>query len=308
MATVEIATVDSGNTTPSSVPVIKSTGKARDWLLTLNEPNRFDELWAYLTGRKNCLYAVACKENAPTTGHEHMHIFVQYNVPVQLSIKKCCGAHIDRCRGTPQQCDNYVRKDGVIIAEFGDIHRHGGSIKTVAELRECSYEECPAMLYNIKRKIHEHDCGRVKIDEWYKPDLKVYYIYGPSGIGKSTRAAEIMRENGVNEFDEVFYEGSFWHGVSNDCTACLYDDFRAGHMKPSEFVRFIDYNTHMLNVKGSSIRNHYKLIVITSVQDPNVIYANVGDEPRKQWLRRLNLIDMNPPSDEVTESNVDQWY
>ena len=66
-------------------------------------------------------------------------------------------------------------------------------------------------------------------------------------------------------------------------------------MRPDEFVRLIDYNKHWLNVKGGKILNNYKLIIFTSVQDIVNIYKNVTGEPRAQWIRRVETIDMFPP-------------
>ena len=58
----------------------------------------------------------------------------------------------------------------------------------------------------------------------------------------------------------------------------------------SEFINFIDYNRHRMNIKGSSCMNDYKLIIITSVQKLNEIYSNCNGEPRKQWERRVERI------------------
>ena len=67
-------------------------------------------------------------------------------------------------------------------------------------------------------------------------------------------------------------------------------DFRASHMTPSEFINFIDYRTHMLNIKGGSVRNGYTKIIITSIQSPFDIYSKFPEEGRKQWLRRLRIV------------------
>ena len=93
---------------------------------------------------------------------------------------------------------------------------------------------------------------------------------------------------GDRMFNEVKYDGNFWHGVTEDCDIALYDDWRDSHMKPAEFINFIDYNRHIMNVKGGSVRNNYKEIYITSVQPPEEIYKNINGEPRKQWERRMN--------------------
>ena len=61
-------------------------------------------------------------------------------------------------------------------------------------------------------------------------------------------------------------------------------------MKPTELINFIDYNRHIMNVKGGSIRNNYKEIYITSLQNPEEIYKNIPEETKKQWLRRIKKI------------------
>ena len=100
----------------------------------------------------------------------------------------------------------------------------------------------------------------------------------------------------------IKHEGDFWNGTGSAKIA-IYDEFRDSSMKPSEFINFIDYNVHTLNIKGGSIINRYELIIITSVQNPKYIYSNVGDEPRKQWLRRMEVIDMTPK--ETEDNNID---
>ena len=61
-------------------------------------------------------------------------------------------------------------------------------------------------------------------------------------------------------------------------------------MKPTELINFIDYNRHIMNIKGGSVRNNYKLIYITSLQSPEQIYTKVPEETQKQWLRRIKQI------------------
>ena len=75
-------------------------------------------------------------------------------------------------------------------------------------------------------------------------------------------------------------------------------------MKPQEFINFVDYNTHPMNIKNGEIRNTYTHIIITSVQHPKYLWpgAREVEEPRKQWLRRMQIIDMTP--DEV-DSDID---
>ena len=79
----------------------------------------------------------------------------------------------------------------------------------------------------------------------------------------------------------------------------FYDEFRDSHMKASEFINLIDYNKHIMNIKGSQVMNNYKLIIITSLFHPKKIYNNMTEEAREQWLRRIKII--NTSTSDITE-------
>lgn len=288
---------------------VKNTNiwRARAFLFTINEIDKYDALKEIISNLKTCDYYVSAKEVAPTTGHEHIHMYCHFTSSYRLSKKILeLDVHIDKCQGSPKQVINYVKKDGNIIDEYGICPRQGG-MKTVGELKDIKNpDELNSNEYNTWLKIHTRQNNIIKIDDIFK-NIKVYYIHGPSGIGKSKRAFEIAKENGYDEITIVSYEGGFWNGVNTDCKVAIYDEFRDSCMKPSEFIKFIDYNKHHLNIKGGSELNNYELIIITSVQDPKKIYPNIGDEPREQWLRRMEIIDMNPepPKPIITYYNYD---
>ena len=62
-------------------------------------------------------------------------------------------------------------------------------------------------------------------------------------------------------------------------------------MNVSEFINFIDYNIHNMNIKNGCIKNKFKYIFITSIQSPYEIYKNyIDNEPKIQWLRRIHKI------------------
>ena len=63
-------------------------------------------------------------------------------------------------------------------------------------------------------------------------------------------------------------------------------------MPVQEFINFIDYYANQMNTKGSHVLNKYIYIFITSVQDIEDIYKNVTGEPRQQWMRRVEQIEV----------------
>lgn len=236
-------------------------------------------------------YLVACKEHAPTTGHLHMHCYVQFPNARRLSLKKLLGAHCEKTCGSTESNIKYVKKEGaVVIAEEGTPRlNHVPTIGEAKQLAPAQLATLPLNYYNIAAKIEADKKKYIDPDEYYKT-MEVYWIWGESGAGKTRWAIQDMKKAGVKKFNEVKYDGNFWHGVTEDCECCLYDDFRDNHMKPTELINFIDYNRHIMNVKGGSVRNNYTRVYITSLQSPESIYSKTPEESKKQWLRRIKEI------------------
>ena len=152
--------------------------KAKNYQLTLNEVEYWEGLLKYLKSL-NPSYLVAAKEIAPTTGHEHIHCYVQFPTSRALSLKKTFGAHIEKCKGSPQQNEAYVKKDGDIIEEIGKLRRAGA--KTIGEIEKMSKEErkeLPAQLYNIVQKIEAKESSNLLVKNIYKENIEVYWYWG----------------------------------------------------------------------------------------------------------------------------------
>lgn len=276
--------------------------RARGFLLTLNEVSKYNDLKDAILKLKSCDYFLSAKEIAPTTGHEHIHIYIHFESSYKLSKKiMSFGAHVDIQKyNSPKQIINYVKKDGEIIDEIGEAPKQGTT--TCEDLKQIDISECPPQY--LKTKLLYESITSTDIDvEDLKKDVKVYYIQGPSGIGKTETMKQIIRDNKEiygTKLNMIKYENGFYLGVnpSGNAKICVYDDFRDNHMKASEFINFIDYNKHFMNIKGGSRLNDYSLIIITSIQRLNNIYSNVQEEQKQQWIRRINLIDLYKKNEE----------
>lgn len=279
---------------------------AKAFQLTIWKLDTYPAIKEYLTGLKLFRYFLAYKEVGELKEGEHIHIYVNYKNRVQISLKKTLSAHIEICRGSAEQNINYISKQGNKLDEIGVKPRPGErtDIKNVKEMTREQRDTLPLQMYNIVQKINQEESNKVYIDDMYK-EVKVYYIWGETGVGKTCKAKEIIKEwfknnrPGEKPFCNIVkcIDG-YWHGIGAEKVACLYDDWRDSHMKPSEFIHFIDYNKQRLNVKGGGVSNEYQLIVITSVQDIKAIYKNMQDEePRKQWERRMTVMHLEKLKD-----------
>nr|QNJ47520.1 replication-associated protein [Entamoeba-associated CRESS DNA virus 1]QNJ47522.1 replication-associated protein [Entamoeba-associated CRESS DNA virus 1] len=278
---------------------------ARRFQLTLNQPDEYAVVKDFLLTKPHFKYLISCRETAPTTGHVHIHIYVCFSKQVRLNAEQVRGAHIECCKGSNKANIDYIKKHHDLIDELGERPIEGAPIKTVKDLLEIKDpEEVPAHYLRSWKEVKTMFCS-MKIDDVYKPDVEITYIYGKSGVGKSRKVFELIKASGEEVFDVIHYDNGFFTGIpAYGCSAIgWYDDFRDSDMKPSVFIRFIDYYVSPLNIKGGHVMNTYKKIYITSVQDPKKIYAGLkSDEPRKQWMRRMKIIHLKSLDDEDSET------
>lgn len=262
---------------------------------------KYTELMKYLLKFKTFRYLVSgLGLNSEEHNNKHLlhiHIYIEYKETTRLYINKVFGAHILTKIDSQLNTINYVKDQELgIIEEIGQKALcHRPSIKEAEQMNIDELKELSINYTNIVNKIILEKNNVININDYYKGDkLNVFYIYGPSGAGKTRKAQEIIKMFNYSEFDEVKHKNGFYLGVSGKCKACIYDDFRPSHMDVSEFINFIDYNKHNLNIKGGSKKNDYELIIITSINNPHNIYKNCTDneETKTQWIRRMKIINI----------------
>lgn len=270
--------------------------KQKAFLITLNEVDKFDSLKTYLCHFESLSYAIATLETAPSTGHKHIHIYCQFKNCIALTKANTYGAHVDKCRGSAQQNIDYIKKTkepdkkGEIIWEYGSPRFKGGiTIKEVKEMSQDERSNLPIAFFKTVEKLNMMDNIHIQTECIFKK-VEVRFIWGKSGMGKTYLAQEWFKQLGAKQFDIVRFTNGFWNGASDTCDFAFYDDFRDNDLPAVEFIMFIDYAIKNLNIKGGCIKNNYKYIVITSIQDPYNLFGKEFEEA-KQWLRRMKVFE-----------------
>lgn len=282
--------------------------KRRNYFITF-----WDPVYKHTELPRGAQFLIECDDKTQE-GQWHGHAFIYFKNPTAFStVKKLFGAtcHVE----IPQynsKCISYVRGEikhdedpdactvKTNIREFGIVPMDNGQKRTVADLKKMeSPDELDWNMHHTWMQIHARD--KVKTKEWHKPNLQVYYFWCKgSGVGKSKAIQDWLNEHNIEAFDLVSHDGEFWDIKGDGTGVAAYDEFRDSHMHVSEFIKFIDYNMHGLNIKGGSLMNRYTTILISSNQDPRYeIYKNMTDETRHQWLRRIHL--MRVTRDGITE-------
>lgn len=273
--------------------------KARAFCFTVigsDYESRFDVIFQYLKSMKSCDYILAGREIAPSTGSPHFQCYVHFKNCVRIKKDIYKLAKFFPAHGSSADNYKYCTKEDDNPIEWGKRPKDV-VIKTVKDLDDASESDVEGLgvqYYNIVEKWRANKANERTIDDFGRKPCLVWYLYGPSGFGKSEiaecLAKKMMELYKYDKWNELKFVNNFWMGVSKGCKVAIYDEWRDSHMKASEFINFIDYKKHVLNIKNGSLRNMYEFIFITSTQSPMEIYKNVcadSDEPRKQWLRRM---------------------
>lgn len=239
----------------------KKTWKGRHFQLTLNDPDmQYKPVKDYLLGLKNTNYFISCLEKAPSTGHKHIHIYVQFEKASNIAASKLHGAHVEVCRGSPNQNVEYIKKEN-------DPEKRGRS-STNGGIKTRRKPDNPGSKSNEQRGKRPAPRSDVqysgKSQRGRNQDLQCK-IRPQTGDRLLHLGSQWHRENeprlqinrdmgekheGFGDFNMVKYENNFWAEVTEINKTAVYDDFRDGDMRPREFINFIDYNIHSMNIKG----------------------------------------------------------
>lgn len=286
-----MTTEASGNTTSDASSKIM----ARDYQFTIHELDKYDSLIEILNNLKSCTYYIACKEIAPTTQKEHIHLFAHFSTPYRMS-KKIMNLHIhiEKCRGSVKQNIDYIEKDGNIIVEHGCRPSQG--IRTVKELREASIDETPAHLYRIKQEIdnkaREETSFFEMLDEIQNDALKkptIHYYTGASGTGKTyTAYKEALKKYDKTEIGRLTLNNNFIDIINENAKCFVIDEFRPSDIKASHMLQLLDKYGYKANVKGKFVWLRFDELFICSIFEPDTIYRD--EEKNEQFIRRIDEI------------------
>ena len=194
--------------------------QSRKWLLTLNNPvdkGVTDEIITTIiqTNLKSLIYACWSQEVGGEEGTHHLHLYLHFKSPIRFSTIKnnFNTAHIDKARGTAQQNRDYVYKEGKWLetnkseTNLRETHRELGEIPEERQGRRNDLEDLYQQIKEGKTNAeiledspknllilsHIDRTRKTILEEKYKStwrDLKVTYIFGPTGVGKTRSILE----------------------------------------------------------------------------------------------------------------------
>lgn len=278
---------------------------ARGWMLTQSCAKiTLEELKAALS---EYVY-IAQKERGSEggeQGYEHYQIYIENPSPIRFDTlkNKLPNAHIEPRRGTKQEAYDYVTKSDTKLGEnFGNGEidltvRQGQRVdiedvmqmvrdgKTNREIEQVY----PAVLFKYRKAIEETRQSYLK-DKFGSifRELKVTYIYGKAGKGKTRY---VMEKHG---YDNVYRVTDWTHPFDNynGQSIMLFEEFRSS-CKVEQMLNYLDGYPIELPARYAQRTACYETVYITTNIPLEAQYVKLQETQPETWrafLRRIHYV------------------
>lgn len=280
--------------------------RSRAWFLTENS----QLLKSQSTLEEECskssvVYAVMSKEVAPTTGHEHAHIYIYYKNARSFNCMKdkFPTANIERALGSPEQATKYITKDGDKIFEYGVCPVARKSIDVVWKEAVDAFKRGEGDRESRIYATHQTFFDSLELEhkkfKKYNGNLqnKNIWIFGPAGTGKSALAEHLAEMEGVTWYNKM--NNKWWNGYRDQKYVIMQDidpDRLKGlvdHIK--QWADRYPFTAELKNTARTISPEGYRL-VITSNYSIEQCFPKEDDQ--NAIYRRFNVIELTGPLSE----------
>lgn len=274
----------------------------------------------------NAKYMLVSYEEAPTTGHAHLHIMLLLNEAVGKTwlTGRFRGCNIERIsKGSKnfRRVHDYVRKDGVIWFEEGSTdflleqkmtaeEKHNIIMQKINAGTLTAADKDSYQYARMQRFYDQKVIEKEKKPRKYDGELKSknLWIHGPTGTGKSKLVHDFAEQYGLtiyNKLQNKWWDGFNDHNIVHIEEACPEKMKLLGdHMK-----QWSDRYPFLAEVKGSSrhIAPIFNLVVTSNYRIDDC-FKTEDIEPLE---RRFDTLEMRPraptPAPEREPSTEDFW-
>lgn len=259
---------------------------ARNYCFTIHDRN-----WDGPKLRDEVKYLIAQLEKGEETEKEHWQGYIElYKTARFKKTKEILGAnaHIEARKGTRLQAYNYCTKEDtrvtpwekIEIGEFNktqgqrtDLQEIGENIRDGIPLRSIA-EESPSHFIKYYKGMYALRDILDTPKDWR--NIKVYVIWGKTGVGKTTKAKKLAKQVGEYYKLNQNSNGTLWFDGYYDQKTLIIDDFY-GWIKWGELLTLLDGHPYRCQIKGSSCWAKWKYVIITSNQPSKEWYPGIRD-------------------------------
>lgn len=255
--------------------------------------NNYDDASIRYLADLTCKYIAYSEEIAPTTGTKHLQGYVSFMNPktIQQARAQLPGCHVETMLGSIAQNEDYCSKAGRLI-ERGEKPISNDNKGRAEKLRWQRAKDLAIanQLDDIDADIFIRCYSTLKNiakDNLVKPppqDVKCFWIYGPTGTGKSHCVETTFPNCYKKQMDDLK-----WFDLYNDEDVIYLEDMDKYQVKWGGMLkRLADRWPMLASIKGSMKYIRPKMIIVTSNYCPDEIWSdNATLDP---LLRRFTVI------------------
>ena len=273
---------------------------------------------------KRIKYSIFTIERGKRQNEQSFHFqgYIEFNNKIDATSfnKEFNFTDIQSRKGSQQQAIDYVNKEKSKISTqvytFGipkkQLHKHNtqdNDIPADKQLQEVLINQRLKQNFYSNFNDIENDFEHIFIKQtkWLKnlwdryhpikvldiEPAETIWIYGHSGIGKTTWTNNYLLEKGYRDEQITKQKASsetrpkLWFSLEDEDREVLWiEEIRENFPQFNDIIQIIDKGTR-LEVKGSQIDNKYKLIIFNSLHSPGYVYKSLPFGHQVEILRRL---------------------
>lgn len=283
--------------------------RAMRWLLTINHSEGMQDEYQSIikNDMKSIKYACMADEIGLESKIYHSHIFIQFSQTQRFSyIKKHFpNAHIDLARGNPQECKDYIFKEGKWLNsdkeetnikeshwELGNIESNQGKRSDIEQIRDLilegksSYEIKMLIPSALKYESYMESFRQQCLYEKYSKELReveVIFLFGNAGTGKTSTIYE------SNNMDDVYFTSPGTHpfDLYKGQSVIVFDDFRDTDIPLNQMLRYLDRYPCTLAARFADKIACYTKVYISSNISLYKMYECADYYSRNAFKRRI---------------------
>lgn len=288
--------------------------QSRKWLLTINNPVEkgftHEHIKELLADMKSVVYWCMADEVGGHTNTYHTHLFICSRSGIRFSTidKRFKGGNYQMCKGTAQQNMEYVSKTGKhektdkhetrvegTFEEWGDMPiERQGSRADVADLYDMvrqglsDYQILEEMPEAMLKLDHIDRTRQIIHQDRFKDtfrELKVVYIFGEGGLGKTRHVMEKYGYSNVYRITDYSHPFDNYRGQD----VVFFDEFRS-EIPLSLMLQYLDGYPLELPCRYNNKWACYTKVYIASNYHISEQYSNIRKEHYGSWLALIRRI------------------
>lgn len=277
--------------------------RGTSWCFTLNNYTQDEYERVCEICRSQGSYFVIGKE-VGDRGTPHLQGYIRFSKRYYFRyVSNVFGSrfHIEGARGTARQNREYCTKGGDFI-EGGNLpednggERRKGRDEYATEFRGCLDEGSAGIIrfatsypgvwgFSGSQLLRNTQSLLLPVE---RPNIRVEWVYGEPGVGKSRYAHEKMPRAYIKE-----PRTKWWNGYLQEKEVII-DDFGPQGIDINHLLRWFDRYKCLVEIKGGMTSLYAESFIVTSNFHPEELFR-FGDETHKQLpalLRRVQLIKL----------------